>query len=412
MILFVALPGVIEFMSEWVRRSESNQVLFLAAVGVVFGLGFDHYLLWRGGGKRGGARKRLGAKDRIARAFRNSLRRRVQCEFLTAQVQELNPDVLHLHDVTALPVGLRYRKQGGTAKLIFDSHELYEDIPNASKYHRKRSKNLQAQIAPMLSGFITINDSIAAKLVKRYPQMPEPVLIMNAAVCPPSEAVDDGRLRRAAGLGPDTRILLYQGGFAAHRGLDKLVEAGPLLPEGWALVMMGWGKYEAFLRRKAALLDPQGTRVRFIERAKQEELVHWTAGADLGVIPYVNIGLNHWFCTPNKLWEYPAAGVPILASPFPELRRIVEGERVGSLLDDPVTPEGIASVVAGIDDEMLADLKLRCRSFITRDNWSVYAARLLGLYEEVIGLPNGAAGHEDAVVVTDSAGKIESSLPV
>jgi hypothetical protein len=50
-----------------------------------------------------------------------------------------------------------------------------------------------------------------------------------------------------------------------------------------------------------------------------------TAGADVGVIPYRNVGLNNFFTSPNKLFEYCAAGVPVAASRFPELSKVVEG---------------------------------------------------------------------------------------
>jgi len=385
-VLFLILPELIGLVTRFVNASTLNERIALMVLGVIVGFGIDGWLRRRKPAAKGGAGKggQVSLLERMSRATRNSMRRRVYCNALTAKVLELKPDVLHMHDVTTLPIGLLYRKQGGKAKLIFDSHELFEDIPHASKLHRRRARRLQERIAPMLSGFITINESIADKLVGRYPKMPKPVLIMNAARCPDAPAVDDGRLRAAAGVDAGQKILLYQGGFAVHRGLDKLVESARLLPEDWTLVMMGWGRYEEGLKRKADQIDPDRERVRFIGRAPQEELVHWTAGADLGVIPYVNIGLNHWFCTPNKLWEYPAAGVPILASPFPELRRIVEGQQVGVLLDDPVTPDGIARAVGSISDQQLAQLKENCRAFIERDHWGVYADRLLGLYEQVV----------------------------
>ncbi len=52
------------------------------------------------------------------------------------------------------------------------------------------------------------------------------------------------------------------------------------------------------------------SKVRFIPPAPQKELKSWTQGATLGIIPYEGKMLNHWIATPNKLWEYPSAGVP------------------------------------------------------------------------------------------------------
>ena len=115
--------------------------------------------------------------------------------------------------------------------------------------------------------------------------------------------------------------------------------------------------------------------------------MHWTAGASLGVIPYENVCLNHWYCTPNKLWEYPLANVPILASGFPELERTIVGNGIGRVLPDPLTPQAIADAVSSISVDELQAMRKRCRSFIEADNWSVYAKRLVASYDRLCRRP-------------------------
>src|SRR5690606_35834587 len=56
-------------------------------------------------------------------------------------------------------------------------------------------------------------------------------------------------------------------------------------------------------------------KIKIIDPVPQEELLLWTQGATVGAIPYPITCLNHWGCAPNKLWEYPGAGVPIIATP-------------------------------------------------------------------------------------------------
>jgi glycosyltransferase involved in cell wall biosynthesis len=294
------------------------------------------------------------------------------------------PDAVHAHDLQAVPIALAVKRAVG-CPLIFDSHELHDDLSLISEAERERSRRKHRRFAPHIDGLVTVNESIGRTLRERYPALPEPVIVRNATRYSGERVTDDGRLHRAAGLTRSTRILLYQGGFARHRGLDVLVRAAPLLPDGWALVMMGWGNFESELRRIAAEVDPAGERVRFVAGAPQEELAQWTAGGSLGVIPYENVCLNHWFCTPNKIWEYPVAGVPILASPFPELAKAVEENGIGVLLADPVTPANIAAVVAGVSDEDLSRMRERCAAFLARDNWSIYERRLIELYGRVLG---------------------------
>jgi len=213
------------------------------------------------------------------------------------------------------------------------------------------------------------------------------VVVRNAAVRPSSEPESRGLLRVAAKVRDDQRVLLYQGGYARHRGLEALLLASVELPPEWVVVMMGWGAHEARLCTIAMDVDPMGDRIRFLPPAASEELRDWTAGADLGVIPYENTCLNHWFCSPNKLWEYPVAGVPILASPFPEMRREIEGSGIGCLLPEVLDGPGLRRVVDSIDDEALIRMRAACREYARRDHWGVYLQRLLGLYRRLDSAP-------------------------
>jgi glycosyltransferase involved in cell wall biosynthesis len=196
-------------------------------------------------------------------------------------------------------------------------------------------------------------------------------------------AAYDGRLHRAAGLPLTEKILLYQGGYTKHRGLPALVRVGPFLPEGWSLVMMGWGPLLNELRA-IARADAKGAnrpKVHFVPAVPASELLSWTQGATAGIIPYEDRMLNHWIATPNKLWEYPGAGVPLIVQPFPEMRRVVETYRCGWVLPDPLTSAGIAGLVASLTDEMIAGARHGCRRFVEEDSWpAIYNRRLLDLY--------------------------------
>jgi glycosyltransferase involved in cell wall biosynthesis len=112
--------------------------------------------------------------------------------------------------------------------------------------------------------------------------------------------------------------------------------------------------------------------------------------------------LNHWIATPNKLWEYPGAGVPLIVQPFPEMRRVVETYRCGWLLPGKLTPAAIAGLVASLTDEMTAAAQEGCRRFIEEDSWpAIYRSRLLDLYEEIER--RGASSRREKAEATASA---------
>ncbi|HEV7502895.1 MAG TPA: glycosyltransferase, partial [Vicinamibacteria bacterium] len=99
-------------------------------------------------------------------------------------------------------------------------------------------------------------------------------------------------------------------------------------------------------------------RVTFIDPVPMGELLAVTAGADLGVIPYRNVGLNNFYTSPNKLFEYVAAGVPVVASFFPELKKVVEGLSLGRTFD-PDDPSSIAAAVNAILEDPAEHARLR-----------------------------------------------------
>ncbi len=291
------------------------------------------------------------------------------------------PDIVHCHDLTTLPAGAEYCSKY-SVKLVYDSHEIYEEMGSFGEAQKFVYYQLQKRYSKYVDYFITINESIAVFLTTRYPALPEAVIIKNATR-PIKEAIEyDGRLHEASGLDRDVNILLYQGGFGQKRGLDILVKSAVLLPHGWVLVMMGWGSFEDKLKKIASEVDLKGKKVRFIPAAPHSELPYWTAGARIGVIPYENTNLNHWYCTPNKLWEYPNAGVPLLVSPFPEMKKIIDEYEIGWFLPDPVTPDGIAEQVNKLSDFEIQNAKINCAKFLAEDNWSTYEEKLVGNYKD------------------------------
>ncbi len=300
-------------------------------------------------------------------------------------LEEERPDLVHAHDLSALPVAAKYAQAAGT-KLIFDAHEIYDHLAQSEDDMSELNAKILRKHSGDVDSFITINDSIAQYYFNTYPLLPRAVVIKNATKRTENFAYD-GRLHEAAGLAGNTRILIYQGGFAPKRGLIQLLLAAEFLHSDWSLVFMGWGRLEEELLRVAEALKSKtpelDSRIRFVPRVPQSELPYWTAGASLGAIPYENTGLNHWYCNPNKLWEYPNAGVPIIASPFPELRKIIEPNGIGWFLPDPLSPREIAAAINKITPEELEVASENCRVFIRNDNWQIYADRLKALYAEM-----------------------------
>jgi glycosyltransferase involved in cell wall biosynthesis len=118
------------------------------------------------------------------------------------------------------------------------------------------------------------------------------------------------------------------------------------------------------------------------------ELPPLVASADVGAILLEPADLNLRLATPNKLWECLAAGTPVVASDFPEIRRVVAGDPDGPLgvLCDPEDDDAVAAAFAGLlgDPDRLAETRARClRAAADRWCWEVEGATLEALHRSL-----------------------------
>ncbi|HVV64372.1 MAG TPA: glycosyltransferase [Rhizomicrobium sp.] len=306
---------------------------------------------------------------------------RYRAREMTEVAKRLKPDIIHCHDCLTLPAGWKIKKALGIP-LIYDAHEIYEAAATRMEGITDYYARLHKKYLKRVDGFIAVNDSAALYYRHAYPAAPRPIVIRNAIALTPSEPYD-GRLHDAAGLPRAEKILLYQGGFSTERGLHILVRASTMLPDGWTLVMMGWGPLAGQLKQiavQSSIRSGREAAVRFIPPAPARELKLWTQGATVGIIPYEGKMLNHWIATPNKLWEYPAASVPLIVQPFPEMRRVVSAYHCGWVLPEALTASAIADLIASLTDDAIGKARLGCMRFIEADNWMRYEKRLLDLY--------------------------------
>lgn len=312
-------------------------------------------------------REALGILDYSLRAAGQGVRRRA--------------DVYHAHDLITLPAAWAASCVRGAA-LVYDAHELFTEIGRLGRPARAVLRIVERMLIGRADRVMTVNESIADELARRY-GVPRPAVLMN---CPRTggrvPAREESALRARAGVPAGEPIVLFQGMFMPHRGLENLVRAVALFHRGH-LVFMGWGALRTALERLASA-EGSAHRIHFTDGVPLSELLAYTAGADLGVIPYRNVGLNNYYTSPNKLFEYCAAGVPVVSSRFPELVKVVEGWGVGRTFD-PERPEEIAQAVNALLDfpEDLARARANAIRAAQRFNWETECRTLLEVYAAV-----------------------------
>lgn len=170
-------------------------------------------------------------------------------------------------------------------------------------------------------------------------------------------------------------ILGVVGGINAKVDLALLAEVAQRQPE-WSLVLvgpLGYGLGEADLARLRALPN-----VHFAGAVPPEQVPVVMAGCDVGLIPYqLNEQTRH--VNPLKVYEYLAAGKPVVATPLPELRQF---EPLVRLADDA---DGFVAAVEAALAEGSARHAVAARQAVAAANtWDVRVERMLALIERAL----------------------------
>ncbi|MEX2554705.1 MAG: glycosyltransferase [Actinomycetota bacterium] len=287
-------------------------------------------------------------------------------------------EVYHAHDLNTLEPAWRAAR-AHSARLVFDAHELYTEMPGLGAGERERWRRVERRLIGEADAVIVPSPARGDVLAERY-AIEQPVVVMN---CPPGSTPPDPAASPIAGLRRGSEpLLVYAGGFTTGRGLENLVLATRMLDAG-RTVMIGWGPLEAELR---ALVERErvGDRVAFYGPIDPDDVVAVVAGADVGLAPYLPVGLNNLLAAPNKLFEYLHAGLAVAASDLPDIRRIVSEHEVGELFD-AADPGSIASAVRRLVSPAgrLSEVRGRAAAAAARFTWQAQARILVETYERI-----------------------------
>jgi glycosyltransferase involved in cell wall biosynthesis len=286
-------------------------------------------------------------------------------------------DVVHCHDLNALPVGvIAKRRSKRKVKLIYDAHE-YEinDGPNQSKFHIKMKYYIERFFIKHADKLITVSDGIAKEYQTLY-SLPKPTLIFNTPHFHKVQIND--KFREKFNIDSAIKIFLYQGGFRADRGIVKIIEAFKKRPQNAVLVLMGYGPLEDYVKQVANEFD----NIYFHEAVSPQILLDYTASADFGFSFVDDSSKNNLYALPNKFFEYMMAEIPVLTSNSIEMAALVKKYNIGLSTD----LSSVDKLYQDINELVNKDYKTMTKNISLMKNeynWQAQENKLLAIYDEL-----------------------------
>jgi glycosyltransferase involved in cell wall biosynthesis len=260
----------------------------------------------------------------------------------------LRADAITANDLDTLPAGFLAAKIK-RCPIVYDSHEYFTEMEELQGRNtvKKIWQRIEKIFFKRVTFIYTVNRSIADLYEKKYGK--SIVVVRNLPMRQTLPAATPGYIPgdRVSG-----RILLCQGaGLHENRGLEELILSLKLLPEHFMLVLAGSG---LAIHRLKQLTKEQGLehRVSFTGLVPMEELAAITRTAFVGFSLDKSTSLNNYYSLPNKVFDYMASGIPVIASDMPEVKQVIEQYQTGIIIPS-VTPQHIANAVLKMETDTI-----------------------------------------------------------
>ena len=285
-------------------------------------------------------------------------------------------DVIHANDLNAL-IPAYYASKKLECKLIYDTHEIFLENPwiNRNKFSKFVWGFFERHIINKVDLVVSVSHAAADYLKKKYGI--KKIMVVTNCVSEKS-VINDAKMKKPLQV-------LNHGQFYEGRGYDILVDVAPLIEDlsDVQIVLRGFGSLEQSIRNKVAANNVKNFA--FEPPVKVYELIPKAAEAWVGIAITEAISLNFELSVSNKLFEYAAAGLPIIMSDIPEHRYLNDKFNFGIVLKSN-KPQDIADAIRLLHNN--TDLYDRCRKnaliLAENVNWETEFGRLVDFEEELL----------------------------
>lgn len=282
----------------------------------------------------------------------------------------INPEVIHANDLDSLIPAYKAAKKL-KCKLIYDTHEIFLENPwiAGNKLVKYVWSFYEKHLITKVDAVVCVSYAAAEYFAKKY-KIPAPLVVTN---CISSDRQIKEHPEKAY-----PKQILNHGQFYGGRGYDIMIEAAPSLKDfsDLQLVLRGFGSLEQQLKDRVKGLNAEN--VYFAPPVKVEELIPCASLAYIGLAITEPISINFKLSVSNKIFEYAAAGLPVIMSDIPEHRYLNQKYNFGIILEEN-TPECLAKAAIKLhtDKEFYNMCATNANKLSEEVNWETEFSRLI-----------------------------------
>lgn len=312
----------------------------------------------------------LGRVDRIRKAPGRVL----------AKAVAVDASIYHLHDPELLPIGMKLKKLGKT--VIFDAHE---DVPKQLLSKPYLNRPLRWCLSQVVGTYERWACGKLDAVVAATPFIRDKFLAMGVKSVDVNNYPLPGELSSGQ---PDWSLkqntVCYVGGIGRIRGILELVEAMAQVKSGATLQLAGsFFEADVEVRARATTGWKRVEELGWQNRTGVRDVLQRSMAGLVTLHPVI----NYVDALPVKMFEYMAAGLPVISSNFSLWKEIIEGNSCGVCVD-PLDPSAIARAIDYLVQHPQEGMRMGRRgqqAVASKYNWKIEEGKLLQLYAEIAG---------------------------
>lgn len=260
---------------------------------------------------------------------------------------DIKNTLFYLHDYYSILLAPVVKSVKGT--FIYDAHELLLKAPG-QKYSLREKLFIWAEKRWAKDAYRVIAANAEREAVmKEVYGLTNTLNVLNIA---------DYKYKQVAGtIVTDADWIVYQGVVTESRKLSFFIKALRYLPSNYKLMIIGGGpdggpgdrELLEGIAKAEGLLD----RVHFTGRLANKDMMEKLKECKVGIITYPFNTYNNIYCSPNKIYEYTAIGMPVISSKQPFLKKVISDYKIGGLFDfeDSVTfAKSVEEIISHYDE--------------------------------------------------------------